>query len=544
MNNKNSNYTYLDTKQAAAIVLQLYRDRRFVEAEEILNQLAETKVVTAELYKNIGNILLEFGRLKEAEQAYRMAIQIRPEFGEVYNNLGNLLHIMQSSLESEQCLCKALQIMPDSAEVHNNLGNVYKELGRFSEAEQYYRRAIVLKPDFAQAYYNRGIVLTTLGRLQVAEKSYRQAIALNPHYVEAYNNLGLLLMQTGRSDEAEQVYLHALAYSPGKASVTFNLSLVYLMQGRMVEGFEHYESRFGCDIIHSLAMVKEQFLKLHNIKQWKREDLNGKSMLVLTEQGAGDTLMMLRYLFCLKNLGLKGLVVCSDQQLKQLFKSMKVVDDVVTSIDDLSVGQIDFYCAMMSLPYLFNTSYATIPNAVPYLVVPEKIRRKWRTRVNRILGLKAGLVWGGNRAHSNNTIRSIPLQSFAPVAAIKGVQLVSLQKGEDAEQLKDIAWDILHWMDECDDYLDTAALVSELDLVITVDTSVAHLAGALGKTVWLLNRFGSEWRWMLDRDDSPWYPSMKIYRQKSADDWENVILRVAKDLEIMSTSPLSSNSVK
>lgn len=544
MNNGNLNYTYCNTEQASAVVLQLYRERRFFEAEEILNQLAETKPVTAEMYKNIGNILLELGQLKEAEQAYRTAIQIKPDYGEAYNNLGNLLHIMQSSLESEQCLCKALQILPDCAEVHNNLGNVNKELGRAFEAEQYYRRAIVLKPDFAQAYYNRGIVLTALERLQVAEKSYRQAIAINPHYVEAYNNLGLLLMQTGRSDEAEQLYLRALVYSPCKASVKFNLSLVYLMQGRILEGFELYESRFDCDIIQSLAIVKAQFNKLHNIKQWRREELNGKSILVLTEQGAGDTLMMLRYLSCLKHLGLKRLVVCCDQQLKRLVKSMKVVDEVVTSIDDLSVGQIDFYCAMMSLAHLFNTNHETIPDNIPYLVVSEKMRRKWRTRLNSIPGLKAGLVWGGNRTHSNNNIRSIPLTGFNPIAAIKGVQLVSLQKGEDAEQLQEITWNISHWMNECDDYLDTAALVSELDLVISVDTSVAHLAGALGKTVWLLNRFGSEWRWMLDRDDSPWYPSMKIYRQKSAGDWENVIMRVANDLEIMSTIPLSSHSVE
>jgi Flp pilus assembly protein TadD len=544
MNNKNSNYTYLNTEQAAAVALQLYRDRRFSEAEEILSQITEPTPVSSDMYKKNGNILIELGLLKEAEQAYRTAIQINPNSGEAYNNLGNLLHVMHRSLESEQCLCKALQIMPDSAEIHNNLGNLYKELGRSIEAEQYYRKAIVLKPDFAQAYYNRGIVLTTLERFQVAEKSYRQAIALNPHYVEAYNNLGLLLMQTGRSDEAEQVYLRALACSPGKASVTFNLSLIYLMQGRMVEGFEHYESRFDCDIIQSLAMVKEQFRKLHNIKQWKKENLNGKLMLVLTEQGAGDTLMMLRYLPYLKNLGLKRLVVCCGPHLKRLVTLQNAVDEVVTSIDALPVGQIDFCCAMMSLPHLFNTSQVTIPDAVPYLAVPEEMRRKWRIRFNRIPGLKAGLVWGGNRAHSNNTIRSIPLSSFAPVAVIKGIQLVSLQKGEDAEQLKHLTWDILHWMDECDDYLDTAALVSELDLVITVDTSVAHLAGALGKPVWLLNRFGSEWRWMLDRDDSPWYPSMKIYRQKSADGWENVILRVAEDLEIMSIRALRNNGVK
>ncbi len=547
---------------------------------------------SAEECKNHGNTLLSLGRLDEAEQAYRRALELKPDFAAAHNNLGNVLRLGGRLVEAEQSFRAALALLPESAEVHNNFGNVLMDAGRTEEAEQFYRKAAVLAPDYAMAYANRGHALRALGRLEVAEKSYqkaiglkpdsaeayyglgnvrlrggfpyeaeqayRQAIALKPDYAEAYAELGEALHSSGRAEEAEQACRQALelkhdqdeayiglgnalmdllrldeaeqAYSASvHPAARYFLSLLYLLQGRLEEGFALHEERFGHKCLRNYNQMAH-FVQMQGGVCWEGEPLEGGSLLVITEQGAGDNLMMMRYLPLLKQRGVGNFTVCCDPVLERMFQAMTAVDEVDVITEQITHRSFAYYCPLMSLPHLFGTRLESIPHDVPYITVPDKMKRKWCSRLKNVRGLKVGLSWGGNKGHGKDRYRSIPLSTFHPLTEIEGVQLVSLQKGEYAAQLKETGWKVLDWMDLCGDYLDTAALVDELDLVISVDTSVAHLAGALGKPVWLLNRFESEWRWMLDRGDSPWYPTMKIFRQKESGDWESVIRQVADEL--------------
>lgn len=520
---------------------------------------------TAELYKNYGNTLLSLNRNQEAEKAYLKALEFDSDYVAAYNNFGNLLRLEQRYAESEDAFKKALALLPDSAEIHNNFGLLLMDIGSVEEAEKLFRQAILLKSDYAIAYRNRGSALRADGRLKVAAKCYRQAIEIDPGYVDAYVGLGQTLLYLGDKDEAEKHILHALELYPGfanayctlgnihlarglveeaeaaylraittvpdYASAQFNLSLVKLLKGDLLEGFALYEKRFMTSHVISFRGIQDMFRALKDKLRWNGEQVTAKTLLIVTEQGAGDTLMMMRYLPLLKQRGFDRLQVYCQPELVRLFQTIPEVDKVSSKADPLDLNGFDYYCPMMSSPYLFKTGLDNIPATVPYLKIPEAEWSKWRSLLEGLSGLKVGLVWGGSNDNLVDKDRSIPISNFSTLATIRGMHLISLQKGEQAVQLAELGADCIDFMEMCHDYLDTAALIMELDLVISVDTSVAHLAGALGKPVWLLNRFGSEWRWMLDREDSPWYPTMRIFNQKEAGNWAPVIDAVVVELK-------------
>lgn len=267
------------------------------------------------------------------------------------------------------------------------------------------------------------------------------------------------------------------------------------------------------------------------IPRWRGEPLHGRSLLIWTEQGLGDSLMTMRYLPRLKQLGTARLAVCCEEPLVRIMRAMLEVDQVFADTGVIGTEpRFDLQCPMMSLPLRMATRIETIPREVPYVRVTPELQQRWSARVAALPGLRVGLVWAGGRKTTADPLRSVALAAFAPVLATPGCTFVSLQKGDAAAQLQPDARGIRDFMDLCGDLMDTAALVANLDLVISVDTSIAHLAGALGKPVWLLNRMGSEWRWLLDRDDSPWYPTMTIFRQERRD-WDAVMRRGAAALK-------------
>ncbi len=277
--------------------------------------------------------------------------------------------------------------------------------------------------------------------------------------------------------------------------------------------------------------TRQLLAKLRNVPRWRGESLQGKRVLVWTEQGLGDSVMMMRYLQPIRHLGVTWLAVCCEPELTRLMQGVTEVDEVFfdTGSEDWR-KRFDFHCPMMSLPLAFGTRLETIPARIPYLAVPRDLKRKWSEKVSRLPPPRVGLVWAGGKQILADSRRSISLTSFLPLLKKRGISFVSLQKGPEASQLANVRRNIGNWMDECDDLLETAALIEQLELIISVDTSVAHLAGALGKTVWLLNRADSEWRWMLERNDSPWYPTMRIFRQQQPG-WKEVIRDIADALE-------------
>jgi hypothetical protein len=304
-----------------------------------------------------------------------------------------------------------------------------------------------------------------------------------------------------------------------------------LLHGDYETGLQLLESRLEPDALDDPAYdgMRAATRGMMETPRWRGEPLPGQTLLLWADQGMGDSIMMMRYLPEVRRRTGGRVIVECQPPLERIFRAMPEVNEVVLTG---TAASRDFHlqCPMMSLPFVLGTRLATIPDRVPYIPVPDDLVDRWRGKLGRIGAPRVGLAWAGRPALPKDALRSVPLRRFAPLFDTPGVNFFSLQKGDEARQVRETAWKIHDFMDEAGDLLDTAALVGHLDLVISVDTSVAHLAGALGKPVWLLNRLESEWRWMLEREDSPWYPTMRIFRQHSLGDWEPVILRVASAL--------------
>jgi len=471
-------------------------------------------------------VLQRLGDLDQAVSCYRKAVALTPDYAEAHNNLGSALRELGKPAESEACVRRALQLKPDYAEAHNNLGCALRDLNRPEEALTCYAKALQLNPAYAEALTNQGNTLRGLGRLEEAQACHHQALALEPDNAVAHTNLGVTLQDQGKYDEALACFRKALELEPDIAATHWNLALVLLLRGELSEGLARYEKRFSGGDNSEFVTAHETLSKLSVKPRWQEENLQGKTLLLWTEQGLGDNLMMLRYLPLLKEKGAGKILMSCQPALTRIMQNIPAVDRVIGNGTPLPLDDFDCHCPMMSLPYVFGTRLETIPNTVPYLHVPPAMAAKWSQRLATIKDMKVGLVWAGSKTQKKDFLRSIPFKDLASVLAVPGVQFISLQKGETENHGA-----LLDWMAECEDFLDTAALVQQLDLVISVDTAVAHLAGALGRPVWLLNRFESEWRWMLEREDSPWYPTLRIFRQPALHDWGSVIQRVAEELK-------------
>ncbi len=443
------------------------------------------------------------------------------------NNRG--LDMMKSGANKKalECFDSALALSPDLAPAHFNRGNVLGEMNRFGEALFNYDRAIALGLDMAGLHYRRGLALYESGRLKEALTSYDRALAMQPDMPPAVYSRGFLLQDMGRLSEAKASYELSLAQQPNSPQAKLSMGMVCLALGKWREGWEYYEARWEGSHETRKGRVKRPEASL---PQWRGEAATAQdNLLVFPEQGMGDVMQFGRYLSLAAGRFAK-VSFCCPAPLVRLFRASfsPAIEILEAYPKDQSAWR--WQCPIMSLPRAFGTTLENVPGDIPYLRVRPKWQEKWLARLEDAARgrLKVGLVWAGFKNHKSDAKRSIALSKFAPLLRVKGVAWISLQKGEGTGQRTGIpeAAGMIDWMDEVQDFADTAGLVSALDLVITIDTSVAHLAGALGKPVWMLNRFESEWRWMRDREDSPWYPTMRIFNQKTAGDWEEVLSRV------------------
>jgi Flp pilus assembly protein TadD len=498
----------------------------FATAEELYKRTLTLRPDLVEAHNNLGGLYQHRGELDRAEQCYLRALALRPEDAESHNNLGTVFQQAGRLTEAEARFHKALEYKSEFAEALSNLGDVLQVLGRLDEAEAYCRSALALKPDYPEALSNLGAVLKGRGDLDAAEDCCRRALALQPLYIGAHINLGTILNERGKRAEAESCYRSALALDADCAEAQFNLSMLLLLRNDLEEGFRLYESRFKAST-RGFKGSRGLHDRLKDHASWQGEALPGKRVLVWTEQGKGDSIMMMRYLPMLKERGADTVTVFCEPALERIIGSMPGVDRVVCDTSSDLEMNFDLHCPIMSLPFLTQTRRESVPNEVPYLAVPEDLRNRWRTRLSGI-DIKVGLAWAGSKSLRDDAKRSIAPHRFTPLTKIDGLQLISLQKEKDGTQLE-----ILDWMDECDDFMDTAGLIENLDLVISVDTAVAHLSGALGKPTWLLNRFQSEWRWGIGRQESDWYPSMRIFSQQQDSDWRSVINVIAAELRLV-----------
>jgi tetratricopeptide (TPR) repeat protein len=535
-----------------------YQQGRNAEAAHLISRAIAINGTYAPAHSNLANALEAAGEIDRALAAYRRALELQPDFVDALVNLG-ALHAGRGEHEAaRECYERALALDPNQAVAHTNLGNVFNDLGRLDEAAachqralaidprlgvahsnlgnvlraqgrvpealEAYRRALALAPDLAEAHANLGNVLADEGQLDEAIGAYRRALTLRPNYAEAHANLGNTLVQAGNLPAADASCREALRLKPDSAHSRFTYALLRLLEGDYATGLPLYESRFEEKALSRLySALHSRAALLEGAPRWRGEDGAGRRLLVWTDQGLGDSLMMLRYLPLLKRRGFRQLVVYCEPELARVVQA----DVVVSSREPMPVGKFDCHIPIMSLPLAFATRVDSIPNQVPYIQVPENSQREWGKKLSALPRPRVGLLWAGGALYPRNRLRSIRLKRLEAIVRTPGISFVSLQKGEEAYQAAESGWRIADFMSECRDLLDTAALIENLDLVIGVDSAVAHLTGAVGKPMWMMNRFESEWRWLLGREDSPWYPTIRILRQPRPADWDSVIRRAA-----------------
>jgi tetratricopeptide (TPR) repeat protein len=487
----------------------------------------------AEAFYNRGVALHDLKRFDEALASYERAIALKPNFVEAFYNRGRVLQDLKRFDDALASYDRAITLKPDYAEAYNNRGNTLQKLKRLEDALASYESAIALKPDYPEAYYNCGDTLQDLNRPDDAMASYDRAITLKPDYAEAYNNRGDALVKLMRLDDALMSFDRAIALKPDDPSAHWNKSLCLLLVGRFEQGWRLYEWR--------KKLAEPYAVRPFSRPLWLgEEDIAGKTLFLWWEQGLGDAIQFCRYAKVAEARGAK-VFMSAQKPLRALFKQISPTINIIG--EDEVPDNFDYHCPLLSLPLAFRTTLETIPASIPYLKPHEDKSRFWSEKLGEKNRPRVGLVWsGGFRPNqpaafwSFNRRRNIPLDKLA---ALKNpdIEFYSLQKGQPAESeianLTRNNWegpDIIDFTSLLNDFSDTAALVENLDLVISVDTATAHLAGALGKPVWILISFNPDWRWLLDRTDSPWYPTAKLYRQNEAGDWDNVIHRVKTDL--------------
>ena len=515
-----------NTAERLAVAQKLHQAGQLAQAEAIYRQILTIDPCHAGSLHLLGGIALQTGHKEAAIDLIRKAIALNRRIPAFHCDLGTALQHQGKSDEAAKSYRQALALKPDYAEALNNLGNVLTAQGKLDDASKAYRRALAFKPDYAEAHYNLGHLLTREYRPDEALACYRKALDFKPDYAEPLNAVGLALQEQGELGEAAACYRKALDLKPDFPEAHFNHGLVLLLEGKFRQGWEEFEWRWRS---------KEVRRRYPADRQWYGGDLNGRTILLHAEQGLGDSLQFVRYAPLVARLGATVLLEVQ-RPLVALFSEMGGVSGVFAHGDALP--PFDTHCPLMSLPLALATTLDTIPGHTPYLRADAERAATWRRRSEALPGLRVGLVWAGNPrpfqpgAHAIDQRRSITLAHFAAFAALEGVTFVSLQKGEAASQTRvpPAGLTIHDWTDELNDFADTAAFVDTLDLVIGVDTSVIHLVGALNKPVWLLNRFDTCWRWLLERDDSPWYPTLRQFRQRSPGDWTDVLSQVHAEL--------------
>jgi tetratricopeptide (TPR) repeat protein len=507
----------------------LYDKGRPREALASFRKALRLQPAVAPLHRNLGRALADLGRFAEAEESFRAALAIDPTFREAVNDLGALLLRLGRAQEALNCIETAMALLRPDAALYTNAGLALQALDRLDEAATSFRAALRFAPDYAAAWINLGNVLQDKEDGPAAIEALERGAALAPNSVEALGNLGVALFRQRRFEEAASAYRRALVLAPDSADLQCNLSAMLLTLGEYEAGWRGFEARW-----RTPGMAP--FWPKTSAAVWDGSvDPAGKTILLFAEQGHGDTMQFVRYAPLLAARGSTVLLLVQPA-LKSLLARMPGVAACYGFGE--AVPRADLICPMMSLPLAFGTRLDAVPADIPYLSPPNDAEAAWRRRLEGLPGLKIGLCWAGDprpgdrACHRTDRRRSIALEQLAPLAGIGGASFVSLQKGAGAAQATDPPPGMaLHdWTGELASFADTAALVQALDLVISVDTAVAHLAGALGRPVWVLSRFDSCWRWLDGRDDSPWYPTLRLFRQTAPGDWAGVIARTGDAL--------------
>jgi tetratricopeptide (TPR) repeat protein len=496
------------------------------------NDLAVTRLKRAvmlngaspEAHNYLGLAYHFLGNIDQAANCFRQAVQQNATYAQAYNNLGNALADQGNREEAIACYQKAIELIPGYAEAYANLGTCFLQHGRPDQAVTSFQQALHLMPNSADLYSNLAGALEQLQRLDEAAACCHHALQINPNTPAAYANLGNIATDRGQLPEAIAAYRAALTVQPGYADAHFALGESLLLIGDFENGWPEYEWR-------PWKMIQQKsptFLR----SQWTGQPLEGKTILVSAEQGLGDVFQFIRYVKVVKDLGATVHVECP-KALTKLLATCSGIDRLIPRGDELPA--FDYQALLMSVPGVLKTTLETIPASVPYLFADPALIAHWHERLAAIGDFRIGINWRGRESQSSLRLRDVPLDFFVSLGELPGVRLISLQKeGRDSpfELRRDLP--IADFSAELDTvagpFMDTAAIMKNLDLVITSDTAVAHLAGALAVPVWVALPFAPNWRWLLDRSDSPWYPTMRLFRQKQIGDWGGVFEEIRDEL--------------
>jgi tetratricopeptide (TPR) repeat protein len=500
--------------------------RRWAEAAACFRQALELAPQEAGGYYDLGNVLLQEGKLAEAEAEYRRCLLLKPDHAEALVNLGYALAEQDKPGEARECYTRALQLRPEVAEIHHNLGNLLRDQGQPEEALAYYDQALRLRPDYAKAHINRGVARVACGRLDEAARDLEHGVALDPDRAEAHASLAGVLAVQQHFEEALAHNTRALTLNPQYAEAEWNRALIWLQLGDYARGWPAYEARWRCRHTQPLPAFPQP--------RWDGGALEGKTVLLYAEQGLGDTLHFVRYVPLVRARGAGRVILQCQNALLPLLSRSRGLDQVVGW--GTPPPAFDVYAPLLSLPGLFHTTLETIPATVPYVFPDPELVAHWRRQLVPLRGLRVGIAWQGSPRYAWDRHRSVPLAPFEPLARVPGVQLVSLQKGPGSEQLPALGgrFPVVSLGDRLDEtagpFMDTAAVLANLDLVVSVDTAVAHLAGAMGVPVWLALTYTPHWCWLLGREDNLWYPTARLFRQTRHGDWAGVFARLTDAL--------------
>ena len=509
----------------------------FNQAQNLYREVLVLDPQNPDAFHLLGLVAYQRGETQAAEDLVRRAISLDGQAPLFHLSLGNVLSIQGKRSEAMESFWQALRFEPRLAEAHYNLANELFKANRIDESVFHYQEALEMKPDFAEGHYNLGKAFEKLDKLAEAEVSYRRALKRKPDYFDAWFNLAISLSDQCKLRDAQRCYQQALATKPDDVDANWNLSLIFLLSGNLKEGWQKYEWR--------LKQPKYRFLQPQK-KRWRGEEALDKTLLVRAEQGLGDVIQFIRFIPLLKPRVGRVLFECQPS-LTPLLRNFSGIDEIYSRNADLSPPDVPYEVdsPLLSLPGILEVSLDSIPADAPYILPGKERVEEWKKRIPSDSGrFKIGIVWAGHVGHRGNTKRSISLLSWAPLAGIRRLTFFSLQIGESAAEARNPpqGMNLVDLTGSIVDFADTAAFLSHLDLIISVDTAVAHLAGSMGKPVWTLLPFAPDWRWLLGRKDTPWYPTMRLFRQRAPGDWKGVFTEVATDLRGMIDSGIFPGS--
>ncbi len=473
-------------------------------------------------WAGLGMLYKHAGQLAPAGDCLRRAIQLY-DAAPLHFELGNVCQMQGRLDEAIECYRRALTLQGDFAAAACNLGNALREQGQSEEAVEQLQRAVAMRPDLAAAQSNLGAALQDLGRLDEAQACFERALQSEPRRSEFLLNLGTVFKDKGLVAEALPWYERSLAAQPGYAQALCSRGTALLSLGRFAEGWAGYEHRVGCSQFNTLKFPQPR---------WDGSPPGERRLLVHCEQGFGDTLQFIRYVPLVRQIDPRAMVAAQTELLPLLEAS----GFGPLLAKEQPLPPFDVHVPLMSLPHVFGTEVETVPADVPYLHAAPDLVAKWREHLATQPGFRVGIAWQGRRAFRGDALRSMPLARFEPLARVAGVRLFSLQKGPGSEQVAEMGdrFEVIDLASGLDysggAFMDTAAVMKSLDLVVTSDTAIAHLAGGLGVRVWVPLSFAPDWRWMYGREDSPWYPTMRLFRQRVLGQWDEVFERMAAEL--------------